>query len=77
MSRGYGVSIRRSWRSRSRAGPLLSPFDRLTMTAGARSDLFEFDYQPRMYKPAGKRRWGVFALPIRREPAGGQARRHR
>jgi uncharacterized protein YcaQ len=28
------------------------------------AELFEFDYQLEMYKPAGKRRWGYFALPI-------------
>ena len=26
--------------------------------------MFEFDYQLEMYKPAAKRRWGYFALPI-------------
>ena len=26
--------------------------------------LFEFDYQLEMYKPAARRRWGYFALPI-------------
>ena len=27
-------------------------------------DVFEFDYTLEMYKPADKRRWGYFALPI-------------
>lgn len=27
-------------------------------------ELFEFDYQLEMYKPATERRWGYFALPI-------------
>jgi uncharacterized protein len=46
-----------------RAG-LLSPFDRLIHDRKRTIDLFEFDYQLEMYKPAAKRRWGYFALPI-------------
>jgi uncharacterized protein YcaQ len=43
---------------------LLSPFDRLIHDRRRTIDLFEFDYQLEMYKPAAKRRWGYFALPI-------------
>ena len=43
---------------------LLSPFDRLIHDRKRTTDLFEFDYQLEMYKPAPKRRWGYFALPI-------------
>ncbi len=43
---------------------LLSPFDRLLHDRRRTSELFEFDYQLEMYKPAAKRRWGYFALPI-------------
>jgi hypothetical protein len=43
---------------------LLSPFDRLIHDRKRTTDLFEFDYQLEMYKPAAKRRWGYFALPI-------------
>jgi uncharacterized protein YcaQ len=43
---------------------LLSPFDRLIHDRRRTIELFEFDYQLEMYKPAAKRRWGYFALPI-------------
>jgi uncharacterized protein len=43
---------------------LLSPFDRLIHGRKRSVELFEFDYQLEMYKPAAKRRWGYFALPI-------------
>ncbi len=43
---------------------LLSPFDRLLHDRRRTSELFEFDYQLEMYKPAANRRWGYFALPI-------------
>jgi hypothetical protein len=43
---------------------LLSPFDRLVWDRTRAADLFEYEYQLEMYKPAANRRWGYFALPI-------------
>ncbi|MEP9365326.1 crosslink repair DNA glycosylase YcaQ family protein [Nocardioides sp. CN2-186] len=43
---------------------LISPLDRLVIDRKRMTDLFEFDYQLEMYKPAAKRRWGYFALPV-------------
>ena len=43
---------------------LLSPFDRLLFDRARAEALFEFEYVLEMSKPASKRRWGYFALPI-------------
>jgi uncharacterized protein YcaQ len=43
---------------------LLSPLDRLLVDRKRMVDLFDFDYQLEMYKPAAKRRWGYWAMPV-------------
>lgn len=43
---------------------VLSPLDRLVYDRKRMADLFEFDYQLEMYKPAAKRRWGYWAMPV-------------
>ena len=43
---------------------LLSPLDRLVFDRKRMTDIFAFDYQLEMYKPAAQRKWGYWALPI-------------
>jgi uncharacterized protein len=43
---------------------LLSPLDRLVHDRKRMVEIFEFDYALEMFKPAAKRRWGYYALPI-------------
>lgn len=43
---------------------LLSPLDRLVFDRKRMTELFEYEYQLEMFKPAAKRRWGYWALPI-------------
>lgn len=43
---------------------LLSPFDRTIFDRKRMAEVFELDYQLEMYKPAARRRWGYYALPV-------------
>ena len=72
-SRAFGAagsSTPTSWlgstsRSSGRCA-LLSPLDWLVFDRQRLLELFEFDYQLEMYKPAAKRRWGYWAMPVLR-----------
>ncbi len=46
---------------------LLSPLDRLVFDRKRMTELFGFDYQLEMYKPAAQRKWGYWALPVLRD----------
>ena len=43
---------------------IISPIDRLIFDRQRMTDIFEFDYNLEMYKPAAQRRWGYWAMPI-------------
>ena len=43
---------------------VLSPLDRLIFDRKRMVEIFEFDYQLEMYKPAKQRRWGYWAMPV-------------
>ena len=43
---------------------VLSPLDRLVFDRKRMTELFGFDYQLEMYKPAAARRWGYWAMPV-------------
>jgi len=43
---------------------ILSPLDRLVFDRKRMEQIFEFDYQLEMYKPAATRRWGYWAMPV-------------
>ena len=57
------LDTRLAGRFKGRAA-LLSPLDRLVIDRKRMTEIFEFDYQLEMYKPAAKRRFGYWAMPI-------------
>ncbi|MDZ5662094.1 crosslink repair DNA glycosylase YcaQ family protein [Nocardioides sp. S-58] len=50
-----------AWHGRT---AILSPLDRLVFDRKRMEELFGFDYQLEMYKPAAARRWGYWAMPV-------------
>ena len=58
---GQVEALDRPFRGRT---ALLSPLDRLVFDRTRMAELFEFDYQLEMYKPAAARRWGYWAMPV-------------
>jgi hypothetical protein len=43
---------------------IISPIDRLIFDRQRMTDIFEFDYNLEMYKPAARRQWFYWAIPI-------------
>jgi uncharacterized protein YcaQ len=43
---------------------LLSPLDRLVYDRKRMTEMFDYDFQLEMFKPAAKRHWGYWAMPI-------------
>ena len=43
---------------------VLSPLDRLVFDRKRMDEVFGFDYQLEMYKPAAQRQWGYWAMPV-------------
>ena len=43
---------------------ILSPLDRLVLDRKRMTELWDFDYQLEMYKPAAQRRFGYWAMPV-------------
>ena len=61
---GWRVDPSLLGRSFSGRTAVLSPFDRLVHDRKRAMELFAFEFQLEMYKPAATRRWGYYALPI-------------
>ena len=64
MQRRLGVDPAALRRGFEGIRPCPSAFDRLVYDRARAKELFEFEYTLEMEKPAAKRRWRYFALPI-------------